>query len=95
MTQAKWQGTIIAESNSVKFFDNNHYFPVEALRKEFFKLNAKHTTCPWKGIASYYDVIVGGQKNPGAAWYYPDPLLAAAEIKDYVAFWQGIEIVSA
>lgn len=93
--KAKWQNTVIAESENTKFFDNNHYFPKESLKKEYFKANQDHTTCPWKGIASYYDVVVEGNANKSSAWYYPNPSEAASEIKDYVAFWKGIKVEKA
>ncbi len=90
--KAKWKNIVIAESEDTKFFDNNYYFPKDSLRKEFFKDSQDHTTCPWKGIASYFDVVVEGDSNKGSAWYYPNPSQAASEIKDYVAFWKGVKV---
>ena len=72
--------------------EGNHYFPPAAIRREYFKDSSAHTTCPWKGVASYYDVVADGQVNAGAAWYYPDPKDAAKEIKGYIAFWRGVKV---
>lgn len=90
--KAIYNGQVLAESEDTIVVENNHYFPKDAIRKEFFKNSEKHTTCPWKGEASYYTLEVAGKTNPDAAWYYPSPKEAAAEIKDYVAFWRGVEI---
>ena len=90
--QAIWNGEILAESNETLVVENNHYFPPAALRREFFKPSNKHTACPWKGTASYYDVEVNGQTNRDAAWFYPEPKSAASEIAGYVAFWRGVEV---
>jgi len=70
----------------------DRYFPPDAIRKEYFKPSTRHTVCPWKGTASYYDVEVNGKRNEGAAWYYPEPKPAASQIKDHVAFWKGVEV---
>lgn len=83
---------MIAESDAVLDFDNNHYFPHDALKKDFFQASSTNTICPWKGTASYYSVVVEGQTNADAAWYYPDPKEAAADIKNYVAFWKGVTV---
>ena len=72
--------------------EGNHYFPPDALNREYFRESSKHTTCPWKGKASYYDVVVNGDANRDAAWYYPEPKPAAAQIKGYVAFWRGVKV---
>ncbi len=72
--------------------EGNHYFPPQSVKKEFFKPSATHTTCPWKGLASYYSVDVNGQTNADAAWYYPQPKDAAKQIANYVAFWKGVKI---
>ena len=80
----------MADSNETKVVENNHYFPAESINKHFFKTSSKHTTCPWKGEASYYNIEVDGTSNPDAAWYYPFPKDAAKEIKNYVAFWKGV-----
>jgi uncharacterized protein (DUF427 family) len=90
MAKAIWNGEVIAESNDTVMVEGNHYFPSDAINRGFFRDSSKHTTCPWKGVASYYDVVVGGKTNSGAAWYYPEPKKAASEIKDHVAFWRGV-----
>lgn len=90
--KAIWNGQVIAESDAAKSFDNNHYFPPGALKQGFFRPSQTHSLCPWKGTASYYDVVVDDQTNKDAAWYYPDPKDAAAEIKDHVAFWRGVTV---
>jgi len=92
MVQAVWNGQVIAESDDTIMVEGNHYFPPQAVKDEFFQENTKNTTCPWKGVASYYDVVVDGDTNAGAAWYYPQPKDAAKEIKDYVAFWKGVQV---
>ena len=90
--KAIWNDTAIAESDKTIVVEGNHYFPPEAVNKEHFQQSGTHSTCPWKGEASYYNVVVGGQVNKDAAWYYPHPKDAAAEIKDHVAFWKGVKI---
>jgi len=90
--KATWNNTILAESDDTGVVEGNHYFPPQSIKREYFQESATHTTCPWKGEASYYNVIVDGQINKDAAWYYPDPKPAAAEIKDHVAFWRGIKV---
>ena len=90
--KAIWNGQVVAESADTVVVDGNHYFPESALRREFFAASDQTSSCPWKGVASYYDVVVDGQKNAGAAWYYPSPKPAAEEIKDRVAFWRGVEV---
>ena len=92
--RAVWNGTILAESEETIVIEGNHYFPPASIKQEFFRQSDLHTACPWKGQASYRDVVVGDETNEGAAWYYPEPLTAANEIKDYVAFWRGVEIES-
>ncbi len=92
MPKAIWNGAILAESDKTEVVEGNHYFPPDAINWEYFKDNATHTTCPWKGVASYYDVVVNGKVNSGAAWYYPDPKPAASNIKNYVAFWRGVVV---
>jgi uncharacterized protein (DUF427 family) len=92
MAKAIWENEVIAESDRTIEVEGNQYFPPESLRKEFLRPNDHHTTCPWKGTASYYDVEVAGKKNGGAAWYYLDPKPAAKQIKDYVAFWRGVKV---
>jgi uncharacterized protein (DUF427 family) len=92
--KAIWNNTVLAESGDTVVVEGNHYFPPEAIKKEFFQESNTHTVCPWKGTASYYNVIVDGQVNKDAAWFYPDPKPAAAEIKDRVAFWRGVKVES-
>ena len=88
--QAKWHGTVIADSDNTIVVEGNHYFPPDSIKREYVRDSNSHTTCPWKGLASYYDVVVNGEVNKDAAWYYPQPKDAAAEIKDHVAFWRGV-----
>ena len=92
MPRAVWNGTVLAESDDTVVVEGNHYFPVESLRREHFTDSDTHTVCPWKGTASYRNVVVDGEVNPDAAWYYPEPKDAAAEIKDRVAFWHGVTV---
>lgn len=91
--KAIWNNTVIAESNDTVVVENNHYFPADSIKKEYFKESSTHTTCPWKGVASYYTLEVDGKENPDAAWYYREPSDLARQIKDSVAFWKGVEIV--
>jgi len=93
MPQAKWQGTVLADSDSTIIIEGNHYFPPDSLDRQYFQESSTHSTCPWKGEASYYTIKVGDQVNPDAAWYYPAPKEAAVEIKDYIAFWKGVKII--
>lgn len=90
--KAIWNGKILAESNSTIVVENNHYFPDDSLNKDFFFLTNHHTSCPWKGQASYYNIEVDGKTNENGAWFYPSPKDAALNIKNYVAFWQGVEV---
>ena len=92
MVKAEWNGEVVAESDDTIVIEGNHYFPPDSINKEYFQLNDNHTTCPWKGIASYYDLIVNSKVNQDAAWYYPEPKEAAKEIKGYVAFWKGVKV---
>lgn len=92
--KAIWNGKVVAESDDTVVIEGNHYFPVESIRKEHFKESAIHTTCHWKGEASYYSLNVDGNENRDAAWYYPDPSDLAKNIKNHVAFWKGVEIVN-
>lgn len=92
MARALWHGVVLAESDRFEVVEGNVYFPPQALRREHFKPSTRSTFCPWKGSASYFDVVVEGEVNPGAAWYYPDPKPAAKQIKDHVAFWQGVTV---
>lgn len=90
--RAMWNDTLLAESDETVVVEGNHYFPPESLRWDHFEDSTATSACPWKGTASYYDVVVDGSRNPGAAWYYPQPKDAAAEIKDRVAFWKGVKV---
>lgn len=92
MVKALWNGKEIAASEECIVVEGNQYFPPESVKKEYFKDSTNSSICPWKGTASYYNLEVDGESNADAAWYYPDPSRAAMEIKDYVAFWRGVEI---
>ena len=91
--KAIWNGKTIAESNDTVVVENNHYFPKESVNADYLTDSQTHTTCPWKGLASYYSLTVDGKTNPDAAWYYPEPKPAASQIKDRVAFWKGVQVV--
>jgi uncharacterized protein (DUF427 family) len=93
MPQAKWQGALLADSNDTIVIEGNHYFPPDSVNRQYFQDSNTNTTCSWKGEASYYTIKVGDQVNPNAAWYYPHPKEAAKEIRDYVAFWNGVDII--
>jgi uncharacterized protein (DUF427 family) len=90
--KAIWNGAVIAESDNTVIVEGNHYFPPDAINKEHFRPSDTHTVCGWKGTASYYDIIVNGEVNKDAAWYYPNAKDAAANIENYVAFWKGVKI---
>jgi uncharacterized protein (DUF427 family) len=90
--KAIWENTLLAESKRTIVVEGNYYFPPESIKQEFFKPSDTHSTCPWKGLASYYNVQVGEKVNPDAAWYYPEPKDAAKSIKDHVAFWRGVKV---
>ncbi len=90
MPKATWNNIVLAESEQTEIVEGNHYFPPESLNREHFRECDAQTVCPWKGTASYYDVVADGQVNEQAAWYYPEPKEAAANIKGYVAFWKGV-----
>jgi uncharacterized protein (DUF427 family) len=90
--KAEWNGTVIARSDDTVVVEGNHYFPADSVVAEHLAPNDATSVCPWKGTASYYDVVVDGQVNPGAAWYYPAPKEAASQIKDRVAFWKGVTV---
>ena len=92
MPKAIWNGAVLAESDRCEVVEGNYYFPPESINQQYFKESDKHTTCPWKGVASYYDVVVEGQVNKDAAWYYPATKEAAQNIKDYTAFWKGVKV---
>ena len=90
--KAIWNGTVIAESETTVEVEGNQYFPPDKIKTEFFQPSDTHTVCPWKGEASYYNVVVNGEVNKDAAWYYPSTKPAADEIKGYVAFWKGVKV---
>ena len=90
--KATWRGTTLAESEQTIVVEGNHYFPPDSITRNHFAESATHTTCGWKGEASYYDIIVNGTVNKDAAWFYPDPEPTAANIKNYVAFWKGVDV---
>lgn len=92
MPTARWRGAVIAAADRCVMIEGNYYFPPAAVRRDHLRASATQTVCSWKGTAHYYDVIVDGQVNRDAAWYYADPKPAAAEIKDHVAFWHGITV---
>lgn len=92
MTKAIWNGVTLAESNATVMVDNNHYFPADSIDKQYFKDSNTHTTCGWKGVASYYSIDVNGEVNSDAAWYYPAAKDAAKNIEGYVAFWKGVKV---
>ncbi len=92
--QAIWNGELIAESNQTILVEGNHYFPPNSLHQEYFQPNSKVTICPWKGESKYLDIVVNGEVNSGGCWYYPDPSREASRIKDYYAFWNGVEVVT-
>ncbi|MBI1731368.1 MAG: DUF427 domain-containing protein [Gammaproteobacteria bacterium] len=92
MAKATWNGAVLAESDHFEIVENNVYFPPAALKREFFRPSDTHTTCPWKGVASYYHVEVGGKTNRDAAWYYPRTEPAAKNIEGFIAFWRGVQV---
>lgn len=92
MPKAVFNGQVIAESGDTVVVEGNHYFPPDSVKREYLKTSNAHTTCPWKGVASYYDVEVDGEVARGGAWYYSEPSPAAAEIKDHIAFWRGVTV---
>lgn len=90
--RAIWNGAVIAQSDATVVVEGNHYFPAESVAAEHFVDSATHSSCPWKGEASYKSVVVAGERNADAAWYYPEPFDAAAEIRGCYAFWKGVEV---
>ena len=92
MATATWNGVVIAETADTVVVEGNHYFPIESVDASVLRPSSTHSTCPWKGEASYYTLAVGGKENIDAAWYYPTPKDAAANIKDRVAFWRGVTV---
>ena len=92
MPRAIWNGQVLAESDDTVVVDGNHYFPADSIDRKFFADSDKTTVCGWKGTASYYDVVVDGETNPAAAWYYPAAKPKAANIEGHVAFWRGVKV---
>jgi uncharacterized protein (DUF427 family) len=92
MPRALWKGQVIAETDQHELVEGNVYFPPDSIRREFFQPSSTTTVCGWKGTANYYNVVVDGQENQDAAWYYADPKPAAANIKDHIAFWRGVTV---
>lgn len=94
MPRATWNGAVLAESDRCEVVEGNQYFPPQSINRAYFKASDTHTVCSWKGTASYYDIVVNGQTNKDAAWYYPEPKDAARQIRGYIAFWRGVEVES-
>lgn len=92
LVRATWNGEVVAESGDTVLVEGNHYFPIADVRSDMLRPSDTHTTCHWKGVASYYDLAVDGKVNKDAVWYYPTPSDAAANIKDRVAFWHGVKV---
>jgi uncharacterized protein (DUF427 family) len=90
--KAIWKDTVVAESDETVIIEGNHYFPPDSVKNEFFKDSNQHSVCPWKGTASYYDIVVNGDVNRGGAWYYPSASDRAKLIEGYVAFWRGVRV---
>ena len=90
--KATWNGETIAESNATIVVEGNHYFPADSINKQYYASTETHTVCGWKGTASYYNVVVNGETNKDAAWYYPDAKDDAKNIEGYIAFWNGVQI---
>lgn len=92
MPRAIWNDTVLAESDRCVVVEGNQYFPPDAIKEEYFQPSDTHTTCPWKGVASYCNVVVNGQVNKDAVWFYPNPKDAAKQIKGHYAFWRGVQV---
>ena len=92
--KAVWNNQVLAESNDTVVVEGNHYFPAESIMSEYFEPSETHTVCGWKGTASYYDVVVNGNTNRDAAWYYPETKPDAKNIEGYVAFWKGVQVIN-
>jgi uncharacterized protein (DUF427 family) len=92
MPKAIWNGAVLAESDKCEVVEGNQYFPPDAINKQYFKESNTHTSCPWKGVASYYTIEVDGKENKDAAWYYPTAKDAAKNIEGYIAFWRGVTV---
>jgi uncharacterized protein (DUF427 family) len=93
MKKATWNGATLAESDRTIVVEGNHYFPPDAINQEYFRASNTHTTCPWKGEASYYNIVVEEQENKDAAWYYPITKEKAKNIEGYIAFWRGVRVI--
>lgn len=92
--KAIWNGAVLAESDDTVVVEGNHYFPADSLVQAHFEPSDATSTCFWKGVASYYDVVVGGERNAGAAWYYPAPKTKAERVRGRVAFWRGVRVTA-
>ncbi len=92
MPKAVWNGTVLAESDKCVVVEGNQYFPPNSINREYFQESNTHTTCSWKGVASYYNIVVEGEVNQDAAWYYPEAKSAAKNIEGYIAFWRGVKV---
>jgi uncharacterized protein (DUF427 family) len=92
MPKAIWNNAVLAESDQCEVVEGNYYFPPNSIQAQYFKSSETHTTCPWKGVASYYTIEVDGKTNADAAWYYPQTKDAAKKIEGYVAFWRGVKV---
>ena len=92
MPKAIWNGAILAESDHTEIVEGNQYFPPDSINREYLQESSTHTTCPWKGTASYYTIVVDGEENKDAAWYYPETKERAKQIEGYVAFWRGVKV---
>ena len=92
MPKAIWNGVVLAESDKCEVVEGNQYFPADSINKQYFKDSSTHTTCPWKGVASYYTIEVDGQENKDAAWYYPNAKDKAKNIEGFIAFWKGVKV---
>ncbi|MEP6702558.1 MAG: DUF427 domain-containing protein [Betaproteobacteria bacterium] len=92
MARAIWNGAVLAESDDIVIVEGNRYFPPGALNRDYFRDSGTQTICSWKGVASYYDVVVGDAVNRDAAWYYLEPKPAAMNVKDRIAFWRGVTV---
>ncbi len=92
MPKAIWNGTILAESDRTEVVEGNQYFPPDSINREYLQESSTHTTCPWKGTANYYNIVVDGEENKDAAWCYPETKERAKKIEGYVAFWRGVKV---
>ena len=92
--KAVWNGVVVAESDDTVVIEGNHYFPEASLKREYLAPSNLHTTCSWKGTASYYNLLIDGNANPDAVWYYPEPKAAAAQVTDRVAFWKDVRVTA-